>query len=351
MRNIMVVTLIIAMAAMASGEFSTGGSELLKFKGYVISTFNVYGEDLADGEPDNAFNVIATIEWLPRLNDWVDAKIAFKSQPTKYTGAYEDLSLTTEDIAINMHFTENFTFSMGHFKRPFCYNYTRSSSSMYFLDRAMLTGMIGDFGKRDIGANLNADFGILDIDLAYTNGEGDNEPEDDDQKNFTARAVVRPVDGISIGAAFGTASEYSDSTMQDAWSATGMDFYATADLPLSNTSDLFFAGEYLILGDPDVDPDTDYTDADAYALTLMANFSLDGEVLQAVRPAFRYENCSPGYAGDTDPDNDESAIDFCLNLDLYSSKNTAQIGIRNYSGQAEDFDSYTDMYLGWRMKF
>ena len=346
----MAATLIIVMAAMASGEFSTGGSELLTFKGYVISTFNMYGEELADGAPNNDFDIIATIEWLPTLNDWVDAKIAFKSQPTKYTGSYEDLSLTTEDIAINMHFTNEITFSMGHFKRPFCYNYTRSGSSMYFRDRAMLTGMIGDFGKRDIGANLNADFGVVDIDLAFTNGEGDNEPEDDDQKNFTARAVINPVEGINVGAAFGTTSEYADSTMQDTYSATGMDFYVTADFPLSATSDLFFAGEYLMLGDT-VDEDLDYNDANAYAVTLMANFNLEGQMLQAVRPAVRYENCSPGYVGDTDPENDTSAMDFCLNLDLYSSKNTAQIGMRNYSGQNDDFDSYTDMYLGWRMKF
>lgn len=351
MRNVFTVALIVAMAAMAGGEFSTGGADLLTFKGYVIGTFNMYGEELADGETNNDFDILASIEWLPVLNDWVDAKIAFKALPTKYTGSYEDLSLTTEDIAIFMHFTENMTFSMGHFKRPFCYNYTRSGSSMYFRDRAMLADIIGDFGKRDIGANLNADFGVVNIDLSYTNGEGDNEPEDDDLKNFTARAIFEPMPGINVAAAFGTNSEYSDSTNQESYSATGLDFYATAEIPLGPASDMFFAGEYMMLGDPEVDPDADYTDANAYAVTLMANFDLEGEMLQAVRPAIRYENVSPGYAGEDDPENDVSAIDFCLNLDLYSSKNTAQIGMRNYSGQNDDFEGYTDMYLGWRMKF
>ena len=191
---------------------------------------------------------------------------------------------------------------------------------------------------------------MVNIDLAYTNGEGDNEPEDDDLKNFTARAVVEPMPGINIAAAFGSTSEYADSTNQDTYSATGMDFYATAEFPLSPSSEMFFAGEYLMIGDT-MDDDVDYTDANAYAVTLMANFDLEGNVLQAVRPAIRYESTSPGYAGDEDPENDVSAIDFCLNLDLYSSKNTAQIGMRNYSGQSEDFEGYTDMYLGWRMKF
>ena len=41
MRNIMLVLLLVAMTAMATGEFSTGGAELLTFKGYLISNFNI----------------------------------------------------------------------------------------------------------------------------------------------------------------------------------------------------------------------------------------------------------------------------------------------------------------------
>ncbi len=347
MRNITILALIIASVAIASGEFSTGGAELLKFKGYVISTFNTFGEEGA--EPDNGFSVLATIEWLPRLNDWVDAKIAFKSQPTKYTGEFEDLSLTTEDIAINMHFSDVATFTMGHFKRPFGHCYTRSGSSMYFRDRALLASTFGDFGKRDIGANVELDFGVANIDLAYTNGAGDNEPEDDNHKSFTTRAVFEPIDGVQIAGAFGSYSEYADSTNETTISATAMDFYTVVNQPLSETLELSLIGEYMIVGEP-MEDDSDWTDQNGYALTLVANFALEGNMLQAIRPALRIENNSPGYTGD-DPENDEGAIDFCLNMDLYSSKNTVQIGMRNYSFQSEDEENYTDMYFGWRMKF
>jgi hypothetical protein len=349
LRNIMMVTLLVAMAALATGEFSTGGADLLTFKGYVISTFNMYGEELADGEPNNDFDLSATIEWLPTLNDWVDAKIGFKSEPTRYTGTYEDLSLNTEDVIINMHFTEAFTLTMGQFKRPFGYNYTISSSGLYFRDRAMVAeDLIGDFGKRDIGANVNADFGLVNIDLSYTNGEGDNEPEDDDLKSFTARAIINPIEGMNIGAALGTTSEYADSTNQNSYSATGIDIFITSEFPISAATDMLFEGEYLMIGDT-MDDAVDYTDASGYAMSVMANFALESEMLQAVRPAIRYETISPGFAGEDDPGNDVSAIDFCLNLDIWSGKNTAQIGMRNYQG--EDIDGYTDMYIAWRMKF
>ena len=105
---------ILAGALSASGEFATGGAELLKFKGYIISDLFVYGEDGAD--PDMGFDVVASMEWLPTLNDWLDAKIAFKVKPTNYEGEIEDLSLTTEDIIANLHFNAIVTFTMGQFK-------------------------------------------------------------------------------------------------------------------------------------------------------------------------------------------------------------------------------------------
>ncbi|OPL18023.1 MAG: hypothetical protein AVO35_07640 [Candidatus Aegiribacteria sp. MLS_C] len=338
---------IIAGTALAGGEFATGGAELLKFKGYLISDLYVYGEE--DADPDMGFDVIAAIEWVPTLNEWLDAKIAFKAKPTEFEGEYEDLSLTTEDIVLNMHFNDAVTFSMGHFKRPFGYNYTRSGSSMYFLDRAILQGMgeFKNFGKRDIGANLNLAFDMVSLDLAFTNGAGDNEPEDDSNKQFTARAEIEPVEGITLAGAFGSHSE-DDST--ETYSATGLDLYAVVEYPLGETSTLNFVGEYLIMGEPVAD-NVDLTDANAYAFTLAPEFQLEGNVLQAVRPAVRYENYSPSYAGDTDPEDDMTAIDFCVNLDLYSSRNTLQIGGRNMSFQSDDMDGYTDMYVAWRMKF
>ncbi|MFO8183641.1 MAG: porin [Candidatus Aegiribacteria sp.] len=346
LRYLLIVS-VLAAPALAGGEFSTGGAELLQFKGYLISDFQIYGEE--DADPDMGFDIIAALEWKPRLNEWLDAKIAFKSKPTAFEGDMEDLSLTTEDILLNLHFTENVTFSMGQFKRPFGYNYTRSGSSMYFLDRAILQGMseFKNFGKRDIGANLNLGFDMVNLDVAFTNGAGDNEPEDDSNRQFTLRAEIEPVDGITVAGALGSHSE-DDST--ETYSATGLDFYTVVDYPLSETSTLNFVGEYLIMGEPSAD-NVDMNDATAYAFTLAPEFELDGPALLALRPAIRYETYSPSYEGGTDPRDDMTAIDFSLNLDLYSSKNTLQVGGRNLSFEDENTDGYTDMYIAWRMKF
>jgi hypothetical protein len=350
MRLVLTVA-VLAGTVLAGGEFATGGAELLQFKGYLISDLCVYGEE--DADPDMGFDIVASLEWLPTLNDWLDARIAFTARPTEYEGEYEDLSLTTEDIMLNLHFADGVTFSTGQFKRPFGYNYTRSGSSMYFLDRAILQDMseFKNFGKRDIGANLNLAFDMVNFDVALTNGAGDNEPEDDSNKQFTLRAEIEPMEGITIAGAFGSHSENDpDSASTDTWNATGLDFYAVVNYPLSGTSTLNFVGEYLIMGEPVAD-DVDLTDASAYAFTLAPEFKLDGPAILAVRPSVRYENYSPSYAGDTDPENDRTALDFCLNLDLYSSRNTLQMGGRNLGFEDDTMDGYTDMYVAWRMKF
>ena len=56
---------------------------------------------------------------------------------------------------------------------------------------------------------------------------------------------------------------------------------------------------------------------------------------------------------DEEDEYDKGAIDFCINLDLYSGKNTLQVGARSWTFEDNDVqgDGYTDMYLGWRMKF
>ncbi|MBD3276789.1 MAG: hypothetical protein GF388_00665, partial [Candidatus Aegiribacteria sp.] len=276
MKYVLIVSLLLAGTVFAGGEFATGGAELLKFKGYVISDLYIYGQE--DADPDMGFDVIAALDWRPRLNEWLDAKIAFKAKPTKFEGSYEDLSLTTEDIVANLHFTDGVTFTMGQFKRPFGYNYTRSGSSMYFLSRANLAGVseFSMYGKRDIGANLNLNFDMVDFDVAFTNGAGDNEPEDDSNKQFTARAEIMPADGITIAGAIGSHTiDDPDTTQTGTLSATGMDFYAVVEYPLGETSTLNFVGEYLMLGVPVADG-VDATDASAYAFTLAPEFELDG---------------------------------------------------------------------------
>ena len=88
----------------------------------------------------------------------------------------------------------------------------------------------------------------------------------------------------------------------------------------------------------------------AISFMIAPEFVLDAGVLTSIQPAVRYETTSPAYLGDIDPKNDEDALDFCLNLHT-GSKNTFQLGGRNYSFEDDGIGGHTDMYINWRMKF
>lgn len=346
------VLLAISSAVFATGEFSTGGAELLEFKGYGMGRFDIFGEE--DADPDMGFSAMADVTWIPTLNNWLDAKIEFKLKPTKYDGESNDrnIVLFLEVLTLSARVTDGFDVTAGQFKRPFGYNYFRSGSSMFFADRAIMTGMsgFGSYGKRDIGINLGLDLNPVEIDLAITNGAGENKPENDSNKQVTARFQFDPMNWMTLGAAVGLNAGGIDTDSTNTWNSTGLDFFTHGSIAMGESTDIDFAGEYMILGYAGDAGESATNDGTAMSLMIAPEFVVDAGVLTSIQPAVRYETTSPSYPGDTDPINDEDAIDFCLNLHT-GSKNTFQLGGRNYSFEDEDLESHTDMYINWRMKF
>ena len=109
---------------------------------------------------------------------------------------------------------------------------------------------------------------------------------------------------------------------------------------MGESTEIDFAGEYMSLGYAGDAGESATNAGTAMSFMIAPEFSLDAGVLTT----------SPAYLGDTDPEDDEDAIDFCLNFHT-GSKNTFQVGGRNFSFEDEDTDGYTDMYINWRMKF
>jgi len=352
----LVVVMLLSSLAFAAGEFSTGGSELLKFKGTGNFRWDFYGEEGAD--PGNNMSSCAIIDWLPRLNDYVDGQFSIEL----YSNS-GNIKLT--DLFLNLHLTEDIALRGGQFKVPFGYANTLSSSTMPFGSRAMVVGenSFKVYGGRDIGACLMAGFDMINIDLAFTNGTGDNAMADTTISNqFTARVVADAAEWLKIGASVAMVGQpeivvVEDTTTItiDSWSSMGIDAYAAVDYPVTETVDLHFAGEFMQLGYAGVEIEgLDQIDGSAMLFTLAANFETGAEFVQAVRPAVRYETFSPmtyTIEGEDEAEDNKTAIDFCVNLDLFSAANTLQLGARNYGFEDENIDGYTDIYANWRMNF
>lgn len=358
MRLALAAVAVVALVAFAGGEFATGGSDLMKFKGYGMATLHMWGQEGAN--PSMSFDGYANFDWRPQVNDWLGAKVNWKVYTWQSNGGFK-----LEDAYLNLALTENFSVMGGQFKRPWGYAYTRSGSSMYFYQRARIVNASAFdwYGGRDVGLNIHGDFDVVALDLAFQNGTGDNTAAYGDSadayinKQVTIRAEAMPNEWATIGIAYGMANRASslneDGGDDETYSAGGIDGYAVVEYPLSETGTLLFTGEYMML--PYLGPDVegvDPYDGMAYSLMLGGMFEVDMGRITAITPAVRYDQIDPALEVDpeVDPEDNYGAIDFCLNVHT-GPMNTLQLGARNYTGEAENFDGWTDFYANWRMTF
>lgn len=345
------LVMLSAMAALAAGEFATGGSELLRFRGSGIFRWDFYGVE--GSNPENSMSSCVIADWLPRLNGNVDGQFSLELYSS--SGA---IKLT--DLFLNLHLTENLTLRAGQFKVPFGYANTLSSATMPFSYRAAVLGRpeFMAYGGRDIGVCLTAGMDLVSLDLALTNGTGDNQTADTTvSKQFTARVASGPADWLSLGvsvALIGQPEQPVGEFTMESWNSLGLDLFAVADYPVGETVSIHFAGEYMNLGyaGPGIQ-NHELAHGKAMLFTLAADFETGSGFVQAVRPAVRYEVFSPMayYQPGNRPEDDRTALDFCVNLEVFSSANTLQIGGRNYSYENPNISGYTDIYAGWRMNF
>jgi len=354
MKRTLVVLAVFALVAFA-GDMVSGSSDITKFTGYGTFRWTMYGSE--DHNPATNFSTSSYLSWVPKLNEYVDGKVAV----TVKTPSSSNFNVCY--AYLNLNFTENLTLTGGQLNIPFGYGYTRSGGSMYFADRSMLAG--GDqffkYGGKDNMVMLTGEFAPVTVDLAFSNGNGMRNPADSTvNKQFTARLAVDPVEWLTIGgsiAMIGT-PDIKDTTgtvTTEAFSSNGMDFFAVANYSVSPTATLRFVGEYGILGYP-VEVAENQVSSDASGMSIMAGYDmdLDGDVFVRIMPAVRYDSVAPGFAKAENADDPElglSRIDFCLNVGLFSKKNTMQIGVRNYGFENDDVDGYTDFYTNWRMNF
>jgi len=178
-------------------------------------------------------------------------------------------------------------------------------------------------------------------------------------KQFTASLVAEPMDWMTIGAGVAMIGQPAllDTLLSidtDSWSATGIDFYLLADYPINESATLNFAGEYMMLGRTGEELESvEKKDGTDYYVSLGGKFDVDMGAITAIQPAVRYESYSPSYllaSGADEPEDNQTIIDFCLNLHA-GNMNTFQLGGRNMGYEDGDLEGYTDIYASWRMKF
>ncbi len=98
--------------------------------------------------------------------------------------------------------------TVGQFKQPFGLELSTPCQSLHTIDRSLVVNELAS-PFRDLGLMLyggysfgERDFNIIDWKIAFTNGKGMNQVDNNRFKDITARLVISPLDFIHIGGSF-----------------------------------------------------------------------------------------------------------------------------------------------------
>lgn len=205
--------------------------------------------------------------------------------------------------------------SVGQFKQPFGLELSTPCQKLHTINRSTFVGELAS-PFRDLGVMVNGgyalpekDYNLLDWHLALTNGTGANVIDNNQNKTFTGRLVISPVDFVHIGGSFKTGKVLPEGG-DDKLMRYGADISA-------EKFNFLFQGEYIggyddgfVLSgggcgqDPTITPANGKTNKSGFATMLLYKTPWNLE------PVVKYESYDP----DTDTDNNmQNAYTFGIN--------------------------------------
>ncbi|MDP8210392.1 MAG: porin [Candidatus Stygibacter australis] len=135
--------------------------------------------------------------------------------------------------------------SLGQFKSPFSLELNTPCQGLHTIKRSEVVSVLTS-PDRDRGVLFNGHYGeMLKYAFAFTNGTGRDSLENNQNKVFAGRAVVTPIEYLSIGAGYKTGtSPPMETTVEDEDEMTRMSFDAEIKY-----GDLLVQGEYITAED------------------------------------------------------------------------------------------------------
>ncbi|EQB64277.1 MAG: Porin type major outer membrane protein [candidate division Zixibacteria bacterium RBG-1] len=103
----------------------------------------------------------------------------------------------TQDAYISLEYIPFFNIKMGQFKYPQNLDGRTSNAKLIMIERSILGRTFGT--KRDLGIEFSYNHKYFEYALGLVNGSGQNNPENNDKKDWVARVLAKPVPYISLG--------------------------------------------------------------------------------------------------------------------------------------------------------
>lgn len=133
--------------------------------------------------------IIPKIEWGVMVDPAKELKVN--------GAAVDPTSKILQDLYFQLGFIPRHQISLGQFKIPVSEEGRRSSSLLDTIERSVMSRSFGD--KRDIGIQIAGQFSRWEYRVGLFNGEGSNQTDKNDQKDYTGLLIFKPIQGLEVG--------------------------------------------------------------------------------------------------------------------------------------------------------
>jgi len=192
-------------------EFALNLSQKLKLNGYAQARYQYFFEELANGDRrPNTFDIRrARLDLKGNVHN---DKIGFRLH-VDFAGTPKIL-----DAMMSYSFNKFLKVTLGEYKLPFSLENNTSSNVLISINRSQVVEAmvarsrdpIGNHNGRDIGLQLSGvveaggekEFNIIEYAVGVFNGEGINNLDENQMKDFSGRLVIQPLKGLSFGGSY-----------------------------------------------------------------------------------------------------------------------------------------------------
>ncbi len=144
--------------------------------------------------------IMPKIRWTVMVDPAKDLKVT-KTPASGLTAAngvaVDQQSRILQEVFVRIEPLPHHQIDVGQFKIPIAEEGRRSSSQLDTIERAIISRTFGD--KRDIGIQATGTFPRLEYRIGLFNGEGINQSDQNDKKDYTGLLVLKPLPGLEMG--------------------------------------------------------------------------------------------------------------------------------------------------------
>ena len=239
--KILLILFLFAMTSMIYGQgcMEASSDEGVSVVGYIQAQYEYVFQDSTDDTSAFTFNRVrfGLVGSIPYDISYYSM---FEFSPNKDGAPY-----LLDGFITYSRLDPYLKISLGQFKSPFSLELNTPCQGLHTIKRSEVVSVLTS-PDRDRGVLFNGHYGeMLKYAFAFTNGTGRDSLENNQNKVFAGRAVVTPIEYLSIGAGYKTGtSPPMETTVEDEDEMTRMSFDAEIKY-----GDLLVQGEYITAED------------------------------------------------------------------------------------------------------